>query len=279
MNEPTNSELKELLTEVLENVKKFDEKIDKVEKSTTENAREIKSLKSENEELKKTNKDLIKNMDVIRKKVINQNLKSRAKNVILHNIKDSNEFNKDLFNKVLEITCEIGVYEQHIDSIKRIGIKEGRRPVFITVTSLASKKIFFDNLLFLKSKGIIVTNDTTKKEREDYKKLKEIKEKLANFGSKALIKNSKLFVEDHCFDIPQAQKYVDELEKEIDDKINRDSQNIVKQGGNTFKTPAKKRGRESISPQVNTNSLKKIKDTNKNNDKNNDGDILESDNE
>ena len=81
--------------------------------------------------------------------------------VVLHGIVDSSEVNKNLFHNILEKVKDIGISENQIDDIKRIGFNVGNRPVVIKLQAncedtairliaVSSRHEFFDNHVKLK---------------------------------------------------------------------------------------------------------------------------------
>ena len=103
---------------------------------------------------------------------------------------------------------------EQIESFRRIGKKAGNRPVLVTLNAYKLKKLFFDNLVTLKSKGYNVANDITKEEREIYRKLKEIKEELLYLGIESKIIKSKILIKNEFFEIEEAYNYIEKKRRE-----------------------------------------------------------------
>lgn len=177
----------------------------------------------------------------------------------MHNIEDKNDINKDLFNYVMKILKELDIEENNVDIIRRIGNKEGRRPVVVTLISQRDKYKFFDNHDKLKKRyGIVITNDSTKAKRENYKKFKSIKEELATVGIEAKIRKSLLQVENQHYDLKQALEYLKKT------KTNNESDSDQSIESNVTSASKKRERAVSITPKEAKN-LKRSKRNNKGN--------------
>ena len=72
--------------------------------------------------------------------------KSREQNIILYNIKDDPDFNENIPENIKKLFQEIKVEleKSAFKDAKRIGVKEGKRPVLVTLESTNLKKALFD---------------------------------------------------------------------------------------------------------------------------------------
>ena len=170
---------------------------------------------------------------------------ARSKNIVLHNIPDTEENNKNLFNHVMSILSKIDIQEHHIKINKRIGKHKGKRPVVVNFVAVRYKKIFFDNLEFriINDHNIVIANETTKEERDEYIK-KNLKHEFQKIKIAADLKHNKILVERKYYNSAQAQKLFQEKEKEageieIEDIDSDDSASSV------ATTKSKKRSRET----------------------------------
>lgn len=121
----------------------------------------------------------------------------RARNIILFNLEDSDDFNKNLFQKVLQIFADIGldIPDPAVDDIFRLGRMKNNRPVMIKFLAVRWVKLVFTKVRELKERNIIITNDRSKEEREHRRlllsKIKELQAK----GIKARIVGNKIIYE------------------------------------------------------------------------------------
>ena len=103
---------------------------------------EVNNLKSAQRILESENAMLRNDLQVLRNEVNYLNNKERAQNVILLNVKDSEEVNINLATHVNNILKEINITvpEGSIKDIKRVGRIMGNRPVLLALDSVDFKK-------------------------------------------------------------------------------------------------------------------------------------------
>ena len=123
--------------------------------------------------------------------------------------------------------------------------------------------MFFDNRVKLKdTHGIIVTSYTSKKERDNYSKLKALLEEIKNTGKDATISKGKILVNDKKYNILQATKLVEKFKKSNDQ--GQDSDSSATSMDSTLTASSKKREREvSSSPRDPAMKQKKKRSKNK----------------
>ena len=142
--------------------------------------------------------------------------------------------------------------------------KAGNRPVIISLVSQIIKKKFFSNFEVFKSKGLTIANDSTKEEREHYKKLKEIKVELIAIGIESQIIKTKILIENNMHNLEEALNYLEKKKIENNNNNNRekneisgyesDTSSVVSSNSNTSRKREKKStniwkfGSYSISP-------------------------------
>ena len=220
----TNDELKELIVKLTEQVHDFSITSNKIIQVVNRHSKDIREIKTENIKIKENNVELRKEITQLKKEVKILKEGFSKKSVVLHGIVDSSEINKNLFNNILEKVKDIGISENQIDDIKRIGFNVGNRPVVINLIAASSRHVFFDNRVKLKdTHGIIVTSYTSKKERDNYSKLKALLEEIKNTGKDATISKGKILVNDKKYNILQATKLVEKFKKSNDQGQDSDS--------------------------------------------------------
>lgn len=203
--EVTLKDLKKLILGVDKKVTGVDEKIKIITATQEVHTKDISELKSSNVALEEENKLLRREMAIMKRRMDAVTKESRNMNILLHNIEDKKEINVDLFNYVMEIIEEIGIEENRVENIKRIGFSVGKRPVAISLLHYRDKKIFFDNETLLKvNHNIRVSGDFSKEQREEYRRLKEIKKSLSEKGIQADVSRGKIVIEGKKHSIKQA---------------------------------------------------------------------------
>lgn len=231
----TNEDIMKLLMDIKEDVTLS-------KKSLTSVASDISSLKVANEKLfsnlevcKNNYKSLSEENHQLRKRLVQAESaiqylqkRDREKNLIMFGVEESE--NEDLWKKVLDIfnSTEVNIKKGEINSIRRIGFKQGNRPLMIIFNEVQPKALIFKNLSKFSELKIFVSNDLTKEQRIENKetrsKLFVYKRKLDSLGINAQVRNTKLFSENKLYDIQAASKYVQSLtleknkEKRVDDE-------------------------------------------------------------
>ena len=79
-------------------------------------------------------KEVKESVTVLNKKVEYLDKKDRSKNLLLFDFKDDADTNKDLLKSVMKVfeSAKIGIAEESIDSVKRLGQAHGKCPVLVT---------------------------------------------------------------------------------------------------------------------------------------------------
>lgn len=217
--ETTLGEIKTILTNFLGRVDKNEKKVTEMEKQVDENKNGLTEAKE----------NMLQN-ELIKLKNI-----SRAKNLILYGLADTNEINNNLGYIIKEIVESVNLNMNQVESYSRIGKIEGNRPVIIALNSQNLKVQFFNNIDVLKERGYNIANDTTKEERETYKKLKEIKNELLSLGIESKIKRTKIMINNEYLEQEEACKY---LEKKRKEKHNNNNNNIIEEKDNGYTSDA-----------------------------------------
>lgn len=247
-DQTTNGELKELIVKLSEQVSEFALSNNKIIQVVNRHTKDIREIKTENAKIKESNGKLRKEIGQLKKEVKTLKENLARKSVVLHGIADNTELNKNLFSNILEKVRDIGICENQIDDIKRIGFNVGNRPVVINLIAASSRQLFFDNHAMLKNKhGIIVTSYTSKKEREKYNKLKEILTEILSTGKDASISKGKIIYNDKKYNILQATELVKKFKNKSENELADESDTSVNSIDSTLTAFSKKRERESSS--------------------------------
>lgn len=126
----------------------------------------------------------------------------RKRNVIVHGIKEVEENKLELENMIKDFmkqNMKINFELDEVDFMRRLGPKSNDRtkirPIQIQLTTMRKRNEILANKKNLKNSTIYITEDLSKIEREERKKLIPIMEKFRNDGKHAIIKNNILFVD------------------------------------------------------------------------------------
>lgn len=253
----STNELKELIVKLTEKIENYDESIKSILKKVSGNTTDIGLIKKENNDIREGVKKQEESVKKLNKEIDFFKRNARNKNLILYNIPDTDDLNNNLFNEVMSILADIEVKDYYIDNIRRLGQVKGKRPVVITLVTARYKKMFFENAeLLIEKHGIVLANDASKQEREEYKKLKMIQQKLEKMDIEAHIKKNKIVIGKKIFDSIQATSYIERFEEHrFHDEQISDSHSDCE--ATTVTGTKKKRDRETSITPVNKNTKKK----------------------
>lgn len=151
--------------------------------------------------------------------------------------------------------------KEDICSIKRLGINPGSRPLLIAFKEVLFKSLVFKNVTKFKDRKIFVSNDLTKEQRIDNKRIREClfkyKQKFDSIEKISHVHNTKLLCENKMYDEHSALKFIRSLnlvnDKERGD--DSDSAESIKSSASTIPTIIRKRGR----PEGSKNNPLKVK--------------------
>lgn len=211
--EVTLKDLKNLILGIDKRLEKIENSSASIKATQIAHGNDIRDLQHSNELLKSENESLRAELAGAKRGLFNINKQNREMNVLLHNVDDIKEINEDLFNYVSKIVEEIGVQKPQIANVKRIGFNPGRRPVAITLLYHRDRKIFFDSSMHLKvHHKIRVTGDFPKEQREEYNRLRELKNRIVERGIHAEIIKGKIMIEGKKHKINEAEEILAGLE-------------------------------------------------------------------
>ena len=161
--------------------------------------------------------------------------KERALNVVLFKLEDNEEINANLKEKIEGLFKAVNVVipEQGIKEVKRLGAKEGSRPVLITLENIKLKEEIFNKSKEIAEKGLSVNNDYSVLQREDRNKLFNLKKRLLGHDVYAKVRGQKLVIDGQEYDLHDATKLLRNLNLKEWEKTNSGqcSQQISKKRG------------------------------------------------
>ena len=256
----SNEELKELLLKLTGKVEDYEKVNSKIISDVQENKKNIDIIKNENDE---TKNKLEKEISELRREIDNIKSFNRMKNVVLYNMDDTSENNKDVYQRVLRMFREAEIDTNIVETVRRVGKTRGSRIVIVTLTSQKLKKKVFEKSEELNKKfNITIASDISKAERLEFNKLKTIREELKKVDIESRIFNSKLQIGDKMFNYDEAVKMLEDFNKQRIDKIENNKDKIEEKQQNKAQVKKTKKRRASSSPKIsNYFNTKKIKDT------------------
>ena len=194
----TNEDLKKLILGLGEAQKGTNQKVcalSSIVKNGCESlVQEIASYRKQNELLQRKNEELEIKLATCENKLKKIENVHRKKNLLIYNVIDNDDSNRDLIGSVIQIFNEqnININENMIDNVWRIGNNQGQRPVIVRFLTNISKQKVFNKQKELKAAGFNIANDYAKEQRLQYKKLKETVIKGKKKGINCHIKSNKI---------------------------------------------------------------------------------------
>ena len=136
------------------------------------------------------------------------NKDQKARNIIFYKLEDSLEFNKFLYNEIVELlkTIDASFNSDYIEDVRRLGRKPGNRPVRVRFTSKKIKMNIFGKIINAKNSNFSIDNDLTDSELAYKNNLREIVDKLRNRSIQANIKSNKILVGSTTYNIEEIGK-------------------------------------------------------------------------
>ena len=121
--------------------------------------------------------------------------KFRQNNLILYRITDTEEVNNNLNDHVKKLLKDV-ISQDGIEKVSRIGYKVGNRPVVVTLSDQKYKEEILKYDSLKENHKIVIACDSTIEERENYKKLKKIRDQLTCKYQNISIKKNKIIIDD-----------------------------------------------------------------------------------
>lgn len=153
------------------------------------------------DELEKNQNEIVAQTRVQEDKIKYLEKELRKRNIVVHGIQETEKSRADLEKMVVEIlkqTMKITLGMSDIDFIRRLGSKIEvniqTRPIQIQLTTMRKRNEILAQKKALKNSTMYITEDLTKEEREERKKLIPIMQKFRSEGKHSIIKNNILYV-------------------------------------------------------------------------------------
>lgn len=148
-------------------------------------------------------------VQVLSDKVAQIEKRDRAANLIIYNIPDNDDVNSNLLTNVIDTLAgaEVEIPEVCVSTVFRLGSIAGKRPILIKFIAPRWKKHLFQCSENLKRIGLAISNDVTREEREEEKRLLKARYILKQRKVKAQIRNKQLIVNNK----PLSDQEIDEL--------------------------------------------------------------------
>lgn len=123
---------------------------------------------------------------------------SRARNIILFNLMDTDEINTDLHAMVLKTFKKVNlqVPDLAIDDVFRLGKIRGKRPIMIKFISSKWVRLVFGKVRELRNEDIFIANDRSKEERENRRLLLDQVRRIREGGQDAVLKGNKIIIKE-----------------------------------------------------------------------------------
>lgn len=204
--EVSNKDLKKLLLEVRDDIKRVQDSTNKVKLVNRFICKEVILCRNKCLELEKHNDYLEKKVEKMNEEIRYLKGKETARYILLFNVEEKIQEEEDLWETVKKIFEDTStkIEREEIESLKRVGNKPGSRPILITFVRTSSKKAVFENARKFREKKIGFANDLNKKQREERSKIKIYKEQLGK-TIKVKLQDERLRYEDKYYDIDNVE--------------------------------------------------------------------------
>lgn len=158
--------------------------------------------------------DQEKRLQCIEKQLSFNNTALRAKNLILFNLEDTVQINKNLVTVLFEIFKNVGldIPELALDDAFRLGKFQGKRPVIVKFISSRWVRLAFGKAKQFKLMDLTIANDRTKEEREERKELLGKIRNLKLVGKNVYLKGKRIFLNDKPMDSEEINNVLLSLE-------------------------------------------------------------------
>ena len=132
----------------------------------------------------------------------------RENNLIIFNVSDTTQFNKDIRNKTLAILRKVDpcFVDSCIVNIYRLGRKPGQRPIFIRFNSGYYKQVLYNNTDKLQELEITFSDDLIIEEREERKAARQFIFKLRADGHDPKMRGNKILWNKQLFTLGEIRE-------------------------------------------------------------------------
>lgn len=225
-----------------------------------ETQNDIKGLKSDMLLMKNSQDNVINKQDMLEKKVaeIDDRAKSlsdteRGKNVIIYNVHDSAEINKNLFNKIGELINEanVDINPICIADVYRIGKKktqDDNRPVVVKFIAPRWKYLLFEKEQTFKNIGVQLSADLSKDRRILKSKLLKARYLLRQKGKNVEMRNDKLYLDKQVINMEKISEIIEYPELIETENLSGDFSYAKSQPSTAQKTQQDSQSQENDSP-------------------------------
>ena len=201
MEEVSNGDLKRTLDDILYSNGKISGKID--------------AFQRENTTLKKENQILLKKINQLERDLNYLLNKERMNNLLLFNVKPSEQDLSNLTKTIVELFKKnsVKISSEEIKDVKLLGKeKSDKRPILVSFVKAATKADIFRNIKSFKNNSIWISNDLSKRQREERDKLRMYKQVINSKCEKAFLLDNKLKYKETVYDIFTIQMLSDKFD-------------------------------------------------------------------
>lgn len=162
----------------------------------------INSVKDDISVIKSEQSNILDKQNLLEKKVETLDKQigrgESAKNILLFQVTDDDEFNKNLLVNVQRILqqAEVEISELCLASVYRIGKNVGNRRIIIKLIAPRWKQLFFEKIDNFKRMGLGLSNDVPKEERAIIRAALKAKYILRSEGQQPILKGNELWLND-----------------------------------------------------------------------------------
>lgn len=206
-------------------------------------SRDIEEVKKEQQDFSSKHEDMCATVNVLERRIALLEKNSRARNLLIFNLDDVEEINRDLYLSIARIfeKIKVEIPDQAIESIFRLGKVVGRRPVLVRFASPRWKSLLFIKVKELNELGLTIANDLTEDERKERKSLLMYLFSLKKQGHEAKLKGNAIIIKNKAYSLKDLQESGESFNpsEDVDTEHEREKSIIVTQNKNV--TPGIKR--------------------------------------
>lgn len=223
---------------------------------------ELRIVSARAELLEKQNSRLVNRLEKLEDQMRFLSTKDIAKNVIVSNVKDSEEENADLIETILQVfvRADVSLKREDIECATRLGAEVGSKPrlILVSLKKISDKKLLFVIMKKFKELKIGINNDLSRRQHTERDELKIYKEKLQSIGVASYIRDDRLMCNGKLYGINAVESLLEECSKSVLEDTKKEKISVEPQinimpatkqpaiNAQFKETPSKKRSHENM---------------------------------
>lgn len=192
-----------------QNIEKILNTVERLEHKLDSCVIEIKLLKDKVKVVEDENKQLLNVTRKLEEQVDRLENQSRRNNIVVYGVQEVEEENwnktENILINLIKEKLKINLQEQSIERAHRLGkIKTGKRPIIAKFSSFKVKEEIIRNAKMLKNTGLAVSEDFSRRVKEERNNLKPLLNIAKQQGCRAFLSYNKLSIDGKKFNHEEA---------------------------------------------------------------------------